>query len=72
MKSGMRFGTAVLARHVYCRLDATPLEQMRAKFTKAELLGSRFAPLRADQARSVKVPALLITGPRIVQPCFTA
>lgn len=48
MESGMRhFGTAVLGRDVYSRLDAARLDQMRANFIKAELLGSGFGPLRA-------------------------
>ena len=54
------FSTAVLGRDVHCGLLAARLEQMRANFI--ELLGSRFAPMRADQARCVNVPALLVTG----------
>ena len=50
MESGMRdFGTAVLVRDVYCRLDAARLEQMRANLIRAELLGAWLAPLMADQ-----------------------
>ena len=56
------FGTAVLGRSVYCRLDAARLEQTRANLIKAELLGSGFAPLNADQVRSVETPTLLRHG----------
>ena len=58
------FGTAVLGRGVYCRLDAARLEQTRANLIKAELLGSGFAPLNADQVRNVETPTLLVTGQR--------
>jgi non-heme chloroperoxidase len=65
MESGMRhFGIAVLGRDVYCRLDASRLEQTRANLIRAELLGSGFAPLSSDQVRSVEAPTLLVTGQR--------
>jgi pimeloyl-ACP methyl ester carboxylesterase len=64
MESDMRdFGTAVLVRDVCCRRDAARLEQMRADLIKAELLGTWFAPLRADR--------LLVTdqrSPALVHP----
>ncbi len=65
MESGMRhFGTAVLGRDVYRRLDASRLQQTRANLIKAELLGSGFAPLDAQQVRGVRAPTLLVTGQR--------
>ena len=40
MESGIRhFGTPVLGRDVYCRLDAARLEQMRANLNQGGIAG---------------------------------
>lgn len=67
MEAGMRlFGTAVLGREFYRCLPQSRLEQVRANLNtfKAELLGSGFPPLGADQVRSIQTPTLLVTGQR--------
>lgn len=71
MEAGMRlFLWAVLGREAYRRLPASRLEQVRANLLpfKAELLGSGFAPLRAEQVQGIQTPALLVTGQR--SPAF--
>lgn len=67
MEAGMQlFSTAVFGREVYRRLPESRLEQVRANLNtlKAELLGSGFPPLGADQVRSIQTPTLLVTGQR--------
>lgn len=71
METGMRlFLSAVLGREVYHRLSQSRLEQVRANLDafKAELLGSGFLPLHADQVRRIQMPTLLVTGQR--SPAF--
>jgi non-heme chloroperoxidase len=58
------FGTAVLGAEAFGRLTAARLEQVRANFFAEELLGDPFAPLGAEQVRSVRAPTLLVTGQR--------
>jgi len=57
-------GTAILGRDRFVRLDRERLEQARANLVDAELLGTPFAPLDADQVRSVRCPVLLVGGDR--------
>jgi len=67
MEAGMRlFGTAVLGREFYRRLPQSRLEQVRVNLNpfKAELLGSGFPPLSAEQVSSVQIPTLFVTGQR--------
>lgn len=56
------FGAAVLGREGFRGLSAERLEQARANFIGAELVGSGFAPLVDADVRAVRRPALLITG----------
>jgi len=56
------FGEATLGPEAFCQLSATRLEQARANFIEAELLGSGFPPLDDGQLRSVGAPTLLICG----------
>jgi pimeloyl-ACP methyl ester carboxylesterase len=58
------FGAAVLGRESFARLTPARLEQVRANFIAAELLGSGFDPVAADEVRGVSQPTLLITGQR--------
>ncbi len=58
------FGTAVLGRDGFRRLSPGRLDQARANFIPAEIVGSGYAPLEPDQVREVETPALLITGER--------
>lgn len=58
------FGRVVLGDEAYRHLSASRLDQIRANSIKAEFLGSGFAPLDADQVRSVHTPTLLINGER--------
>lgn len=71
VETGMRlFLSAALGREVYHQLPESRLEQRRANLNtlKAELLGSGFLPLGADQVRSIRTPTLLVTGQR--SPAF--
>lgn len=56
------FGSAVLGRNTFRRLSAQRLEQVRSNFIPAEIVGSGYAPLRAEDVRTLRIPALLITG----------
>jgi len=58
------FGTAVLGRDTYRRLSPARMEQVRANFINAEILGSGFAALSPADVRRVQVPTLLLTGER--------
>lgn len=55
-------GKAVLGPRFFSELSSSRLEQVRANFIKAELLGSGFAPLRDDDVRGVRAPALLMSA----------
>lgn len=68
-EAGMRtFGSAVLGADSYRMLPPERVEQMRANFVAAELLGSGFLPLSPDEVRGVRVPTLLVSGER--SPAF--
>jgi pimeloyl-ACP methyl ester carboxylesterase len=56
------FGKAVLGSKAYSQLSKSRLEQSRVNTIKAEFLGSGFAPLDAEQIRSVQTPILLVNG----------
>lgn len=65
MELGIRtFGDAVFGRGGYDRLPESRRAQVHDNLTnvKAELLGSGFLPLDANQVRRVQAPTLLITG----------
>jgi pimeloyl-ACP methyl ester carboxylesterase len=62
-KKAMRlFGATILGQKFYNRLSERRLEQVDANATRAEFLGSGFAPLDAKQIRNVRTPTLLITA----------
>jgi pimeloyl-ACP methyl ester carboxylesterase len=62
-KSALRlFGQATLGREAFDRLSEPRLDQARANSIDAELLGSGFMPLEADNLRKLQLPALLING----------
>jgi len=61
-KAMHRFGRTILGQHFYDQLSRSRLEQVDANSIEAEFLGSGFAPLSAEQVRTVHVPTLLITG----------
>jgi len=57
-----RFGRAVLGRAWFQRLSRERLEQARANFISAELLGSGFSRLVDEDIRSLACPVLLLNG----------
>jgi pimeloyl-ACP methyl ester carboxylesterase len=57
-------GSAILGPESFRRLSDDRLAQARANFIDAELLGSLFPPLTADQVRGVRCPVLLVDGDR--------
>ena len=59
-----RLGCAILGQESFRHLSPDRLEQARANLIDAELLGSLFPPLTANQVRAVRCPALLIAGDR--------
>jgi pimeloyl-ACP methyl ester carboxylesterase len=59
-----RFGTAVLGRETFGRLSPERLEQVRANFIGAEIVGSGYEPLESAAVRDIDPPVLLITGQR--------
>jgi pimeloyl-ACP methyl ester carboxylesterase len=62
-KKAMRlFGATILGQQFYSQLSEHRLEQVDANATRAEFLGSGFAPLEAEQLHNVHTPILLITG----------
>ena len=68
-EAGLRtFGDAVFGRGGYDRFPDSQKAQVQANLAniQAELLGSGFAPLAADQLRALEAPALLITGDRSI------
>jgi pimeloyl-ACP methyl ester carboxylesterase len=69
LERGIRiFGDAVFGPGGYERLPESRRAQVfdnRAN-VKAELLGSGFMPLAADQVRQVQVPTLLVSGQRSI------
>jgi pimeloyl-ACP methyl ester carboxylesterase len=58
------FGTAILGRAALEALSERRMQQVRANFIKAELLGSGFAPIDEKEVRGVKVPTLLVNARR--------
>ncbi len=56
------FGKASLGADTFRQLSEARLEQARANFIKAELLGSGFPPLDDEQLCSIQAPTLLICG----------
>jgi pimeloyl-ACP methyl ester carboxylesterase len=58
------FGTAILGRDAFEALSERRMQQVRANFIKAELLGSGLAPINDEQVRGISVPTLLVTGSR--------
>jgi pimeloyl-ACP methyl ester carboxylesterase len=72
LQAGVRiFGDAVFGRGGFERLPAGRRQQVDDNLPniKAEILGSGFAPLRGEALRSLRLPALLVTGERS-QPLF--
>jgi pimeloyl-ACP methyl ester carboxylesterase len=62
-KRAMRLlGATILGQQFYSQLSERRLEQIDANATRAEFLGSGFAPLAAEQLRNVRPPTLLITA----------
>jgi pimeloyl-ACP methyl ester carboxylesterase len=57
-------GCAILGPGSFRRLSRERLAQARANLIDAELLGSLFPPLTANQVRTVRCPALLVNGAR--------
>jgi pimeloyl-ACP methyl ester carboxylesterase len=55
-------GSAILGPESFHRLSRERLAQARANLIDAELLGSLFPPLTANQVRTVRCPALLVAG----------
>ena len=65
MEAGMHiFVDTVFGSGGYRALSESRKEQVRANLAnlKAALLGSGFAPLNADQVRSIRTPTLLVNG----------
>jgi pimeloyl-ACP methyl ester carboxylesterase len=65
LEEGIRqFGDAVFGPRGYERLLPLRKKQVldNASNVKAELAGSGFLPMKADQVRSLQIPALLVTG----------
>ena len=65
MEAGMRiFVDTVFGSGGYRALSESRKEQVRANLAnlKAALLESGFAPLNADQVRSIRTPTLLVNG----------
>ncbi|MCL7454879.1 MAG: alpha/beta hydrolase [Anaerolineae bacterium] len=56
------FGSAILGREAFAGLAEVRLDQARANFIEAELLGSGFAPLEDDELRGIQIPALLVSA----------
>ena len=56
------FGKASLGDATFRTLSEARLQQARANFIKAELLGSGFPPLHDEQLRSIQAPTLLLCG----------
>jgi pimeloyl-ACP methyl ester carboxylesterase len=56
------FGHAILGSETFERLSESRLNQARANFIRAELLGSGFVPLDVDRVRSIQAPTLLVNG----------
>lgn len=56
------FGSAVLGQDSFNSLSAERLEQARVNTFKAEILGSGFLPLDADDVSRIQIPTLLING----------
>jgi pimeloyl-ACP methyl ester carboxylesterase len=57
-------GCAILGPGSFRGLSRERLAQARANLIDAELLGSLFPPLTANQVRTVRCPALLVNGAR--------
>ena len=55
-------GHATLDSETFRRLSELRLNQVRASFFRAELLGSGFMAQDADQVRSIQAPTLLVSG----------
>jgi pimeloyl-ACP methyl ester carboxylesterase len=58
------FGPATLGREAFEGLSDERLQQARDNLIAMELLGSGFAPIEADDVRSVRTPSLLLSGTR--------
>jgi len=57
------FGKAVLGSEAFAALSQTRLEQVRANFSKAELLSNTFmVPLNDSDVASIEARTLLVTG----------
>lgn len=68
-EAGVRiFGDAVFGPGGYARMPEGRRQQVRDNLSniRAELLGSGFAPLRAEAMRALRIPVLLVTGERSV------
>jgi pimeloyl-ACP methyl ester carboxylesterase len=57
-------GSTILGSEPFRRLSDERLAQARANLIDAELLGSLFPPLTANQVRAVRCPVLLLSGDR--------
>jgi pimeloyl-ACP methyl ester carboxylesterase len=62
LKSIKSFGRACLGREAYRNLSESRLEQVRANFIKAELLGSGLTPLDSNDVRNIHTPVLLLNA----------
>jgi pimeloyl-ACP methyl ester carboxylesterase len=57
-------GSTILGQRPFRQLNRERLAQARANLIDAELLGSPFPPLTADQVGTVRCPVLLVQGDR--------
>ena len=55
-------GHAILGKEFYNQLSESRREQVRVNTIKAELLGSGFAPLKAEELAALEIPTLLVSG----------
>lgn len=55
-------GHAILGDEYYNQLSESRREQVHVNTTKAELLGSGFAPLEPEELYEIDIPTLLING----------
>ncbi len=58
------FGTATLGEETFRQLSEARLNQVRDNLIKAEILGSGFVSVKAEQVSSIDTPTLLVNGER--------
>jgi pimeloyl-ACP methyl ester carboxylesterase len=61
-KAIRHLGRATLGAETFARLSRERLEQVRANLIGAELLGSGYPPLAAQDVRRIEVPVLLVSA----------